>query len=100
MTTLDFIEEVKERLVADIRPWIETQVNELYSARIQKATLSVEEAAEYIGISTSTLYIMVREGQIPTIRYGSLSSTKKQIRFRLSSLDRWMDEQESIDKQK
>lgn len=95
MTTIDFIEEIKVRLVEEIKPWIEEQVSQMYSARIKKATLSIEEAVEYTGISQSTLYIMVKEGQIPSVKYGSQNAHKKQIRFRLSTLDKWMDEQEN-----
>ncbi|MEK5058601.1 hypothetical protein BK126_03190 [Paenibacillus sp. FSL H7-0326] len=98
MTTVDFIEEIKGRLVEEIKPWIEEQVSEMYNARISKATVSIEEAAEYTGISQSTLYIMVKEEQIPTVKYGSKNASKKQIRFRLASLDKWMDEQEQLSK--
>ncbi|OPA77489.1 hypothetical protein BVG16_13625 [Paenibacillus selenitireducens] len=94
MTTLDFIGEVKECLISEIKPWIESQVNEMYKNRIAKATLTVEEAAEYIGVSVSMLYIMAREKQIAYIPVGAMSSLKPKMKFRLSTLDKWMEEQE------
>lgn len=94
MTTADFIGEVKNCLIAEIKPWIEEQVNELYRSRISKATLSVEETAEYIGVSTSMIYMMAKEKRLPAIKVGASTSMKPTLRFRLSAIDKWMDEQE------
>lgn len=37
---------------------------------MERATLTVEEAAEVIGLSRSLAYKAVRSGQIPSIRFG------------------------------
>ncbi|MNN82656.1 Helix-turn-helix domain protein [compost metagenome] len=71
-------------------------MNQKYEDRIKRATLSADEAAEYIGISKSLLYIMAKEKSIPWFPIGAAGSQKPQMRFRLSSLDRWMDEQERL----
>ncbi|GAB7387420.1 hypothetical protein BSNK01_12560 [Bacillaceae bacterium] len=54
----------------------------------QRVTLTVAEAAAYIGVCEDTIYTMVREKQIPHIR------VRRRIFFRKESLDRWMAEQE------
>ncbi|MGG4447600.1 helix-turn-helix domain-containing protein [Brevibacillus porteri] len=53
--------------------------------------LSVNEAAEYLGVSTYTIYAMVREGSLKASRLGQLQSRKPSIRFKKSALDAWMD---------
>ncbi|KUP23173.1 hypothetical protein AWJ19_22825 [Paenibacillus sp. DMB5] len=71
-------------------------MNERYADRIKRATLSAEEAAEYIGISKTLLYAMAKARSIPWFPVGAPGSRKPQMRFRLASLDRWMDEQERL----
>lgn len=78
----------------EIIPEAKRLVSDMYNERIKCATLSAEEAAEYIGVSKVTLYTMVREKQLPSFSVGSLSSQRPQIRLRLSSLDKWMEQQE------
>lgn len=94
MTTNEFIEDVRERIIAELTPWVENQVDSLYKRRIEKATLSLEEAAEYVGISKALMYEMAREKRIPCFGIGRAKSQKPSLKFRLSSLDKWMDEQE------
>ncbi|MNC12461.1 Helix-turn-helix domain protein [compost metagenome] len=96
MTTNEFIDEVKNRIIAELLPAAQEIVNQKYEDRIKRATLSADEAAEYIGISKSLLYIMAKEKSIPWFPIGAAGSQKPQMRFRLSSLDRWMDEQERL----
>lgn len=38
---------------------------------MDKATLTVEQAAEYLGISRGSAYAAVRTGEIPHVRIGS-----------------------------
>lgn len=94
MTTNDFISDVRDRIIAELKPWVELQVETLYKKRIEKATLSIEEASEYIGISKTLLYEMAREKEIPCFGVGRVNSKKPTIKFRLSSLDKWMEERE------
>ncbi len=96
MTTVDFIEEIKQRLIQELQPVINGMVEEMYQTRISRATLTAEEAADYIGVSKPMLYTMVNEGQISCISVGSLNSQKPHYKFRLSTLDKWMDEREKI----
>lgn len=57
-------------------------------------TLDVEEAAQFLGIDTKTLYRLCTEKRIPHIRIGQLNSKRPRILFRQSTLDRWLREQE------
>lgn len=54
-----------------------------------KQTMTVAEAANYIGVSKDLIYQSVRENTIPNIKLG------RRILFRKSALDSWMDQQES-----
>lgn len=56
---------------------------------MQRRTIKVAEAAEYIGVSKDTIYKLVREGEIPHIRLG------KRILFRIESLEAWLQEREA-----
>ena len=57
--------------------------------QIERRTLTVEEVAQYIGVSKDLIYIMVREKSIPFIRIGS-----RRILFKRESIDQWLSEQE------
>lgn len=96
MTTNEFIDEIKERIIAELLPATQEVANQRYTDRIKQTTLSTEEAAEYIGISKTLLYTMAKARSIPWFPIGAPGSQKPQMRFRLSSLDRWMDEQERL----
>jgi len=95
MSTEDFIQQLKECILSDLQRSIQSEIDRLYKARISIATLSTEEAAEYIGVSKECLYTMVREKQIPHMHIGSAFSKKPNLRFRLSTLDSWMEEREA-----
>lgn len=94
MTANDLIGEIKERLIAEILPVAKESAEKQYADRIKRATLSAEEASEYLGISKTLLYVMAKDKSIPWFPVGAAGSQKPQMRFRLSALDRWMDEQE------
>lgn len=96
MTTVEFIEDIKKSIMAELTPLANQLVEQQYAERIKRATLSTEEAANYIGISKTLLHDMARKKEIPWFPVGATGSQKPQRRFRLSSLDRWMEEQESI----
>ncbi|WP_240421607.1 helix-turn-helix transcriptional regulator [Paenibacillus periandrae] len=57
-------------------------------------TLNTQEAADYIGVSRKTIYVMCAEKQIPHIPAGSIRSNKPVYLFRQSTLDAWMLERE------
>lgn len=94
MTANDLISEIKDRITQELLPIAKENVDRQYADRIKRATLSAEEAAEYIGISKTLLYAMAKDKSIPWFPIGVAGSQKPQMRFRLSALDRWMDEQE------
>ena len=52
---------------------------------MQKATFTVYEAAEYIGVGRNTMYKLVKEKNFPSIRI------KKQIRIPIKALDQWLE---------
>lgn len=49
-----------------------------------KQTLSVREVAEMIGVSQTTIYTMVREGQIPHVR------VRGRIIFHKGTIEKWL----------
>ena len=53
------------------------------------AMMTLDEVAEYLRIHKSTLYRMVRSGQIPA------SKVANQWRFRKDVIDRWLAEKEA-----
>lgn len=55
---------------------------------MQTVTITVAEAAAYLGVSTDTLYDMVRRKEIPHIRI------RRRIFFRRDTLDRWLEQME------
>ena len=55
---------------------------------MEKATLTVSEVAEYLGVCPDTVYAMVRDRQINHFR------VRNRILFRKESIDAWMDTQE------
>jgi excisionase family DNA binding protein len=57
-------------------------------AAVERSTLTVVEAATYLGISKNLMYQLVREKQIPAIRLG------RRILFKIDSIDRWLVKKE------
>lgn len=58
---------------------------------MERSTLTVAEAAQYIGVSQDTMYNMVRENQIPYAR------ARRRILFRKATLDDWLAKQEGYE---
>jgi excisionase family DNA binding protein len=52
--------------------------------------LSVEDLAEYLQLSTKTVYRMLRRGDIPCYRVGN------QWRFRKEAIDAWLENDEPM----
>ena len=55
---------------------------------MQPITMTVAEAAAYLGVSTDTIYEMVQRREIPHIRI------RRRIFFRRDTLDRWLERME------
>jgi excisionase family DNA binding protein len=55
-----------------------------------REVMDIRQAAEYLGISTDSLYRYASDGILPGFRLGN------RWRFRKSRLDQWMDEQSGI----
>jgi len=51
--------------------------------------MTVKEVAEYLRVHTSTLYKLVKRGELPAFRIGS------DWRFNSEAIDRWLIEQTS-----
>ena len=54
--------------------------------KMQDRFLTTREAADFLGLSLSTLYTWVSEKRIPFHRLG------RALRFRLTELEDWLDE--------
>lgn len=62
-------------------------------AEIAKITLTVKEAAELLGVSTTSIYTMVREEEIPHAR------VRSKIIFHRDTLEAWLRGEISMTKQ-
>nr|WP_084146984.1 helix-turn-helix domain-containing protein [Paenibacillus wynnii] len=51
---------------------------------MQRQTITVKEAAELLGVSQTTVYAMVRQGQIPAVR------VRSRIFFTRLALEEWL----------
>lgn len=56
---------------------------------VEKLTLSVEEAAEMLGVCTKTLYTMTHRADFPTIKIG------RRTRISYEGLREWVRKQEN-----
>jgi DNA binding domain, excisionase family len=56
---------------------------------MEKVTMTVKEAAAFLGVSKDLLYKEVRRGKIPHTRLG-----KAAILFRRDTLTAWLEQQE------
>jgi len=54
---------------------------------IERRLLSIQEAAQYTGLSVHTLYTMVSQKRIPYVKVGRL------VKFDRESLDKWIKHQ-------
>lgn len=52
----------------------------------QNEILTIDELSDYLKISRSTLYKLVRQGRIPSQKVG------RHWRFRKVAIDRWLEE--------
>lgn len=94
-TSRDFIDLLIDQLVNDDRlleKLVLRVVERVGTASGAKPTkwLSVNEAAEYMQVSTDLVYAMVREGTLKCTRLGQLQSRKPTIRFNQNELDAWL----------
>ena len=66
------------------------------AVNVSKEFFSIRDLSRYLGIKTSTLYVMVEERTIPHYRVGKL------IRFKRAEIDAWMEgnRKECIDPEK
>ncbi|CAM4166329.1 DNA-binding protein [Bacillus subtilis] len=55
---------------------------------MNRTALTPQEAADFLGVHKETIYIMVRNGQIPHFK------VRKKIFFRVDSLNEWIKQQE------
>ncbi|MBO3796765.1 helix-turn-helix domain-containing protein [Bacillus subtilis] len=55
---------------------------------MNRTALTPQEAADFLGVHKETIYIMVRNGQIPHFK------VRKKIFFRVDSLNEWIKKQE------
>lgn len=60
----------------------------IHAERIRDPLLTVDQAADYLGVSAYTMRLWARERKVPAIQLG------RYWRFRESSLATWVDDQE------
>lgn len=56
---------------------------------IQRTTMTVQEAASYIGVSSHLIYALARRGEIPVVKVG------RRVLLKRDSVDRWLNENET-----
>ncbi|MDG0029079.1 helix-turn-helix domain-containing protein [Priestia sp. Y58] len=57
---------------------------------MDKQTISVKEAADYMGVSKDLVYQLVREGKVPHLRLS------RRILFRKEALNKWLTTKETL----
>ncbi len=55
---------------------------------MDKPLMSLQELADYIGVSNTTVYRYVKQKKLPSIKMGRL------WKFRKEKIDEWLEEQE------
>lgn len=55
---------------------------------VKRQTMTVQETAEFLGVSRDLIYNMVKTGELPAVRIG------RRILFRNEALERWLRTQE------
>lgn len=61
-------------------------VNTAHPSDVPRLLLRVEEAAEALGVSRTTLYVLLRAGEIPVVRIG------RSVRVPLTALERYVEQ--------
>ncbi|MDL4842505.1 helix-turn-helix domain-containing protein [Aquibacillus rhizosphaerae] len=56
---------------------------------MERKTMTVKEVAEYLGVHTDSIYLMVRDNEVPHFKI------RAKILFSRDTIDRWIHEQES-----
>ena len=57
---------------------------------VWRDVMDMREAADYLGLSSDSLYRYASQGTVPAFRFGN------RWRFKKDLLDRWMDEQSGV----
>ena len=57
---------------------------------MNKQTISVKEAADYMGVSKDLVYQLVRESKVPHLRLS------RRILFRKEALNKWLTAKEAL----
>lgn len=65
------------------------------SLKVQRSTFTSQEAAEYLGVSLSTLYKYVHEEGLPVLRFPG----RRKFIFKKEYIDKWIENRMNIDGQ-
>lgn len=95
----DFMDAVVDRLAERLLPVVIEHVT-AQMPKDQDRVFTVDEAAEYSGISNKLLYLLLQQKQIPHIKAGVLGSRKPKILIKKSRIDAWIADQERASVQK
>ncbi len=71
---------------------MQSQINTLtmLEKRFNKDMLNRKEVAEFLNVSMGTITNLVKDKQIPYIKFGSASKTST-IRFEVTAISNWID---------
>ena len=78
-------EEMNESPVVMTVPMNHGQENLIVGSNLMEPVMTVPQVAEYLQISKSKIYLMIKRGEIPYIRIG------KCVRIMESDLDEWLE---------
>lgn len=65
-------------------------IQDILEKRFNKNMLNRNDMAEYLGVSLGTITNLVKDNQIPYIKFGTASKTST-IRFEINAISRWID---------
>lgn len=81
------IEAAVTRAVVDVQGRLSERIQDLEKRLyVMKDWLSVDEAADYLGVGASTVRTYIREGGLPSSRRGKFPRLKR------ANIDAWLEE--------
>jgi len=83
------LEKLADKVAGKIADKIATKIS------IEK--MNINEAADYLKMSASSVRRLITNGEIKPYRVGGIAEKGGNLRFTRKSLDAWVDKQEALD---
>lgn len=85
-------DEFYNELVKSVAKQVEQNIlNKINLQPVMDKPLTPEKVAEFLQVDKTTVYRMCKEGQLKSIKVGSIHSRKPHLRIKQSDLNDWID---------